>query len=128
MLYSLVAIALGATLGSWARWGLSLWLNPANGPFSFGTLAANLIGGYAIGLAMGWFAAHPHWSPEWRLFVFTGLLGGLTTFSTFSAETVQLLLKQQYGWALTTVAAHLAGSVLLTVLGLISVRVLRGAA
>ncbi|GGD60279.1 putative fluoride ion transporter CrcB [Pseudoxanthomonas indica] len=125
VLQSLFAIALGATLGAWARWGLSIWLNPADGPFPYGTLAANLIGGYVIGMAMAWFSTHPQVSPEWRLFVITGLLGGLTTFSSFSAETMQLILRQQYGWAATVIGSHVFGSLLMTALGIASVRLLR---
>ncbi len=124
-MHPLIAIALGATLGAWARWGLSLWLNPADGPFPFGTLAANLIGGYAIGVAMAWFGEHAQVAPEWRLFVITGLLGGLTTFSSFSAEAVQLLLRQHYGWAAAVIGSHVAGSLVMTLLGIASVRMLR---
>ena len=125
MFQSLMAIALGATLGAWARWGLSLWLNPLNGSLPLGTLAANLVGGYGIGLAMAVFGAQPGLAPEWRLFVITGLLGGLTTFSTLSGETVALLLRAQYGWALANAAAHLLGSLAMTALGLLTVRWLR---
>lgn len=124
MLQSLIAIALGATLGAWARWGLSVWLNPPAGPFPYGTLAANLIGGYVIGVAMAWFSTHAQVSPQWKLFVITGLLGGLTTFSSFSAETMQLVLRQQYGWAATVIGSHVVGSLLMTALGIASVRVL----
>lgn len=125
MLQSLVAIAIGATLGAWARWGLSVWLNPPDGPFPYGTLAANLIGGYVIGVAMAWFSTHSQVSPEWRLFVITGLLGGLTTFSSFSAETMSLILRQQYAWAATVIGSHVIGSLLMTALGIASVRLLR---
>ncbi|HEY5804687.1 MAG TPA: fluoride efflux transporter CrcB [Lysobacter sp.] len=125
MLNSLLAIALGATLGSWARWGLGVWLNPLNGNVPLGTLAANLGGGYLIGLAVAWFGASQGVAPEWRLFVITGLLGGLTTFSTFSAETVQLLQREAYGWALATIALHLLGSLAATVLGIMTMRWLR---
>jgi CrcB protein len=128
MLYSFLAIGSGAALGAWLRWGLGLWLNPLHATLPLGTLAANLVGGYGIGLALGWFAHAPGLSPEWRLFVVTGLLGGLTTFSTFSAEAVQLLLRQQYGWAATTVALHVLGSCSMTVLGLHTLRVFRAAA
>jgi len=119
---ALIAIAVGATLGAWARWGLSLWLNPAHHAVPLGTLAANLIGGYLIGLAVAGFAQAPQLAPEWRLFVITGLLGGLTTFSTFSAETVDLLQKQAYGWAFGTIALHLLGSLAMTGLGLWTVK------
>lgn len=125
MLSSFIAIAIGATLGAWARWGLSVWLNPAQGPFPYGTLAANLIGGYMIGVAMAWFSTKANVAPEWRLFVITGLLGGLTTFSSFSAETMTLILRQQYGWAATVIGSHVFGSLLMTALGIASVRLLR---
>ena len=114
MINSFLAIAVGATLGAWTRWGLGLWLNPLNGNLPIGTLAANLIGGYGIGVAIAWFAAYPGLLLEWRLLVITGLLGALTTFSTFSAEVVHLISRQQYGWAL--------GSLAMTSLGLLSVR------
>lgn len=119
---SLLAIALGATLGAWTRWGLGLWLNPLASRLPLGTLAANLVGGYLIGLALAWFSSHPTLSPAWRLFVITGLLGGLTTFSTFSAEAVHLLSRQQYGWAIATIATHVLGSLSMTALGLLTIR------
>ncbi len=122
MLYSLIAIAVGAALGAWARWGLSLWLNPLHHAVPMGTLAANLVGGYLIGLAVASFAQMPQMAPEWRLFVITGLLGGLTTFSTFSAETVDLLQRQDYAWAFGMIALHLLGSLAMTGLGLWTVR------
>jgi len=122
MWVSFLAIGLGAAIGAWARWGLSLWLNPLHAQLPLGTLAANLIGGYGIGLALAWFGQHPALAPEWRLFIVTGLLGGLTTFSTFSAEVVQLLERQQFGWALGTAALHLLGSLAMTAAGLASVR------
>ena len=128
MLPSLLAIGGGAAIGAWLRWGLGLWLNPHHATLPLGTLAANLVGGYGVGLALAWFANAPGLSPEWRLFVITGLLGGLTTFSTFSAETVQMLLRQQYGWALATVAVHVLGSFSMTILGLHTVRLLRAMA
>ncbi|MBU8977146.1 MULTISPECIES: fluoride efflux transporter CrcB [unclassified Lysobacter] len=123
MLYSLVAIAVGAAFGAWARWGLSLWLNPLHHAVPMGTLAANLVGGYLIGLAVAGFAQMPQLAPEWRLFVITGLLGGLTTFSTFSAETVDLLQRQDYAWAFGVIALHLLGSLAMTGLGLWTVKV-----
>jgi len=83
-----------------------------------GTLTANLVGGYLIGLAVAFFIQQPGLSPEWRLFIITGFLGGLTTFSTFSAETVTLLLRGQYAWGMSIIAAHLGGSLLMTVLGI----------
>lgn len=125
MVRSFIAVGAGAAIGAWLRWGLSVWLNPARSPVPLGTLAANLLGGYAIGLAMGFITSRPGLAPEWRLFLVTGLLGGLTTFSTFSAEIIQQLVRQQYGSAMLGVALHLGGSLLLTVLGLYTWRVLR---
>ncbi|HZX75986.1 fluoride efflux transporter CrcB [Lysobacter sp.] len=122
MLNSLLAIAVGATLGAWARWGLSMLLNPLHANLPLGTLAANLIGGYFIGVAVAVFAQWPSLAPEWRLFVITGLLGGLTTFSTFSAEAIALLQRQDLGAAFLLIVAHLIGSLLMTALGLLTVR------
>ena len=127
MFYSILAVGSGAAIGAWLRWGLGLWLNPHHAILPLGTVAANLVGGYGVGLALAWFANAPGLSPEWRLFVITGLLGGLTTFSTFSAETVQLLLRQQYAWASATVAIHVVGSFSMTVLGLYTLRAIRAA-
>lgn len=118
MLLTFIAIGLGAAIGAWIRWGLGLWLNPALPDLPLGTLAANLIGGYLVGLAVAFFVQHPGLSPEWRLFAITGFLGGLTTFSTFSAETVTLLMRGQYAWGTAIIAAHLGGSLLMTVLGI----------
>ena len=117
-LYAFVAVGLGAAIGAWLRWGLGLWLNPALPELPLGTLAANLVGGYLIGLAVAFFMQHPGLSPEWRLLIITGFLGGLTTFSTFSAETVTLLARGQYFWSMGIIAAHLGGSLLMTVLGM----------
>jgi len=116
--YALLAIGIGAACGAWLRWGLGLWLNPALPELPVGTLAANLIGGYLIGVAIAFFMQHPGLDPEWRLFIITGFLGGLTTFSTFSAETVTLLLRGQYAWGMGIIVAHLGGSLLMTVLGM----------
>jgi fluoride exporter len=118
MLYAFLAIGTGAACGAWLRWGLGLWLNPALPELPLGTLSANLIGGYLIGLAVAFFTQYPGLSPEWRLLIITGFLGGLTTFSTFSAETVTLLLRGQYAWRSAIVIAHLGGSLLMTVLGI----------
>lgn len=126
---SFVAVGTGAAIGAWMRWGLGLWLNtPRHGAIPLGTLAANLIGGYAIGVVMAWCVARPDLPPEWRLFIVTGLLGGLTTFSSFSAEVVQMLLRQQYGMATLTTVLHLAGSLVMTGLGVWSHRAIGGAA
>lgn len=122
---AVIAIATGAALGALARWGLA---NALNGLFPHlppGTLVANLVGGYGIGLAMALLAQAPQLPPEWRLFVITGFLGGLTTFSTFSAEVVTALQQGRSGWALTTAAAHLLGSVLMTLAGLATPLLLR---
>ncbi|NCN88022.1 MAG: fluoride efflux transporter CrcB [Gallionella sp.] len=116
--YALLAIGFGAALGAWLRWGLGLWLNPALSELPLGTLAANLVGGYLIGVAIAFFMQHPGIATEWRLFIITGFLGGLTTFSTFSAETVTLLLRGQYAWGSAIIVTHLGGSLLMTVLGI----------
>ncbi len=117
-LYAFIAVGLGAAIGAWLRWSLGLWLNPALPQLPLGTLSANLIGGYLVGLAIAFFMQHPELSPEWRLLIITGFLGGLTTFSTFSVETVTLLARGQYAWSMVIMAAHLGGSLLMTVLGI----------
>lgn len=127
MIYSFLAIGIGAACGAWLRWGLGLWLNPALPELPLGTLAANMIGGYLVGLSIAFFMQHPGLSPEWRLLIITGFLGGLTTFSTFSAETVTLLLRGQYAWGTGIIAAHLGGSLLMTVLGIQTFKYLQGA-
>jgi CrcB protein len=115
-----LAVAAGAALGALARWGLALGFNPLFPTVPLGTLLANLAGGYLVGVAVAVFASHAGLPPEARLFVVTGFLGGLTTFSTFSAEVVSLLGGGQAGWALAAAAAHLIGSLLLTLLGIAS--------
>lgn len=122
LIYSFLAIGIGAALGAWARWGLGLWLNPLRPELPYGTLAANMLGGYLIGLAVAFFMQHPGLTPEWRLFIVTGFLGGLTTFSTFSAETVTLLLRGQYAWGAGIIVAHLGGSLVMTVLGIQTIK------
>lgn len=119
------AVAGGAAIGALVRWGLGLGLNHLWPQLPLGTLAANLIGGYAIGVALGVFTQQPSIPPEWRLFIVTGLLGGLTTFSTFSAEVVLALQAGRFGEALAIAGAHLAGSLLLTAAGLATVSALR---
>lgn len=121
-----IAIGVGAAVGAWLRWGLGLWLNPVFPTLPMGTLAANLLGGYLIGLAIAFFAQQPGLSPEWRLLIITGFLGGLTTFSTFSAEVFTLLSRQQLGWGALSVSLHLAGSVAMTALGVWTYKMLRG--
>jgi fluoride exporter len=117
---SVLAICIGACLGALARWGLGLWLSPG-GLIPWGTLAANLIGGYLIGVCVAVFQALPQLDPAWRLLLITGFLGALTTFSSFSAEVVALLGQQRYALALGTASVHLFGSLLLTVAGIKSV-------
>jgi len=123
--YSFLAVGLGAAIGAWLRWGLGLWLNPVLPQLPLGTLLSNLIGGYLVGVAVAFFMQHPGLSPEWRLLIITGFLGGLTTFSTFSAETVTLLLRGQYAWGAAIVAAHLGGSLAMTILGIQTVKLLQ---
>jgi CrcB protein len=119
---ALTAVAIGAILGAWLRWGLVSWLNPVLPKLPLGTLTANLAGGFAIGAAIAFFARYPGISPEWRLAITTGFLGALTTFSTFSAESVGLIEREQYGWAAVHSLAHLAGSLAMTSLGLVACR------
>ena len=126
MSLSWLAVGAGAALGAWLRWGLGIWLGSVHAHVQAGTLAANLVGGYLIGIALGFFTAHPHLTPEWRLFIVTGFLGGLTTFSSFSGESVALLQRGDYGWALAHTFLHLAGSILLCMAGFATWRALRG--
>ncbi len=114
---SVAAICVGASLGALARWGLGLWLSPG-ALIPWGTLAANLLGGYLVGLAIALFHALPQLDPVWRLALVTGFLGALTTFSSFSAEVVGMLGQQRYLLAFGTAALHLFGSLLLTVAGM----------
>jgi CrcB protein len=115
------AIGVGAMLGAWLRWGLGLWLNPVFAAVPLGTLAANLVGGYLIGVAVAVFHIHVDLSPELRLFVVTGFLGALTTFSTVSAEVVHLIQNARYAWAFGAASLHLFGSLALTGLGIFTV-------
>jgi CrcB protein len=117
-----LTICIGACFGALARWQLGLWLNPsmtlAGTVLPVGTLAANLIGGYLVGICVAVFHAMPQLDPLWRLALVTGFLGALTTFSSFSAEVVSMLMQQRYALALTTTAVHLLGSLLLTIAGI----------
>ncbi|WP_126444565.1 fluoride efflux transporter CrcB [Sulfuricystis multivorans] len=124
---TILAIALGAALGALLRWFLGLKLNSLFPAIPPGTLAANLIGGYIIGVAIAYFALAPSIAPEWRLLIVTGFCGGLTTFSTFSAEVVSLLQEGRPGWALGAVAVHVAGSLLATFAGMVSWQWLKSA-
>lgn len=125
MLQSIVAICAGASLGALARWGLGLGLNSAFSAIPLGTLAANLIGGYFIGLALGLFAQQPELPAHWRLFVITGFLGGLTTFSTFSSEVTDLLQEGRLSLAVGAILLHVVGSLSMTLLGLASAEMLK---
>lgn len=122
-----LAVGAGAAIGALLRWRLAEALNALTPSLPAGTLAANLIGGYGVGLAVAFFAQHPDVSPTWRLFVITGFLGGLTTFSTFSAEVVALLQQGRTLAAAGAAAAHLAGSVVATLAGMATLHVLRQA-
>ena len=124
---SVVAVASGAALGALLRWQLGGKLNSLFPTIPPGTLAANLIGAYVVGVAIAFFATVPGIPPEWRLFVITGFCGGLTTFSTFSAEVTVLLQEGRPGWALAAAATHLAGSLLMTFAGIGSVYLVRRA-
>jgi CrcB protein len=114
---TVLAICIGASAGALARWGLGLWLTPG-GVLPWGTLAANLVGGYLIGVAIAAFQAMPELDPVWRLLLITGFLGGLTTFSSFSAEVIGFVMAERYGLALLTAGLHMLGSLGMTVLGL----------
>ncbi|MDA1117421.1 MAG: fluoride efflux transporter CrcB [Proteobacteria bacterium] len=118
------AVGAGAVLGAWARWGLTTWLNPLITNLPLGTLVANLGGGYLVGLAVAYFGAASALAPEWRLACITGFLGALTTFSTFSAESVQLLQADKFLAAALHSAAHLFGAILATILGFATYRAL----
>ena len=122
----LVAVGVGAALGAWLRWMLGLWLNPMFPTIPLGTLTANLVGGYIIGFSIAFFAQQPGLSPEWRLLIITGFLGGLTTFSTFSAEVFTLFSRQQWNWGALAILLHVAGSIAMTGLGVWTYKVLKG--
>jgi CrcB protein len=126
--FSIAAVGIGAALGAWLRWFLGLRLNPVFPTLPLGTVAANLIGGFLVGVAVAWFERHPLAMPQARLFVITGFMGGLTTFSTFSSEVVSLILRREYAWAAGAASLHLAGSLVLTAAGIALVALLaRGA-
>lgn len=125
MFIQVLAICIGASVGALGRWGLNIWLTPP-GSLPWGTLAANLIGGYLIGVAVGVFQSMPQLDPIWRLALITGFLGGLTTFSSFSAEVVGMLMSDRIGLAIATAAVHVGGSLLLTWLGIRTVAQIAG--
>ena len=124
---AILAISTGSASGALLRWQLGARLNSYLPALPLGTLAANLIGGYIIGLAIAWLAQVSDLAPEWRLLIITGFCGGLTTFSTFSAEVVTLLQEGRVTWALGTVAAHVCGSLIMTLAGLASWQLLKQA-
>ena len=117
-----IAVAVGGVLGAWSRWGLSYLLNALWPSLPPGTLVANLVGGYLIGFLVELFSLHKEIPPEAGLFAITGFLGALTTFSTFSAEAVTLLVRGQYFWAICHITTHLAGSLMMTILGIATSR------
>ena len=118
LLNGFFAVGVGAAIGAWVRWGLSVWLNPRFALFPLGTFVANAVGGFLVGLAVAYFARHAELSPAWRLFAVTGFLGGLTTFSTYSAEVIGLIERDEVMWALGVATAHLLVSLLLTAAGI----------
>lgn len=119
---SFAGIGVGAALGAWLRWVLGLWLNPLFALMPLGTLAANLLGGYLVGVAVVLFHINTSLPAELRLLLVTGFLGGLTTFSSFSAEVVALIRVEAWGWAVATASLHLFGSLLMTGLGIYTVQ------
>jgi CrcB protein len=122
---SMIAISVGASLGALLRWWLGVQLNSLFPTIPPGTLFANLLGGYVVGVAIAFFASYSALAPEWRLLVITGFCGGLTTFSTYSAELVTLLQQGRALWACGAAAAHLAGSVLMTFAGIGTVELIK---
>lgn len=121
MYLSILAVSIGGALGSLLRWVLGLRLNAVFPLVPLGTLASNVLAGYVIGLAVAFFARMPGVAPEWRLFVITGCMGGLSTFSTFSAEVVSHLQQGRYGWAIAHIAIHVCASLVMTILGMATV-------
>jgi CrcB protein len=118
----ILAVGGGAAVGAWIRWGLGIALNPVFPTLPLGTLAANLIGGLLMGFAMEIMTRHAVLPPEARLLVTTGFLGGLTTFSTFSAEVVTLILRREWLWGSLAIGAHVVGSLVLTIIGIVMIR------
>jgi fluoride exporter len=118
----ILAVGGGAAVGAWLRWGLGVLLNPLFPTLPLGTLAANLGGGLLMGFAMELMTRHAVLPPEARLLVTTGFLGGLTTFSTFSAEIVTLLMRREYLWGSIAIASHVVGSIVMTMAGIVMMR------
>ena len=127
MVASIFAVVIGGSLGCLIRWALVAGLNTMFPALPPGTLVANLIGGYLIGVSIAYFSAHPDWAPHWRLLAMTGFLGGLTTFSAFSGEVAMLLQQGNLAWACVMICSHVFGSLVLTLTGMATVRVLSGA-
>ncbi len=123
--YGFVSVGVGAAVGAWLRWWLSNALNPIVPMLPLGTLVSNLVGGYLIGLVLGYIEHFQTLSPELRLLITTGFLGGLTTFSTFSAESTALLMRQEYAWAGILIGGHVVGSILMTLLGVGTIALLK---
>ena len=121
---AVLAVCIGACIGALARWQLSIWLNAQEAFLPWGTLAANLIGGYLVGCCVAFFQTQPDLDPAWRLLLVTGFLGALTTFSSFSAEVVAMLSEGRMGLAMATAGLHLIGSLLMTLAGLKTVALL----
>lgn len=119
-----LAVGIGAMLGAWIRWWLGIGLNTILPNLPLGTLAANLAGGFLIGVAVEFFSQHADLPLEMRLLVITGFLGGMTTFSSFSAEVVLLLNAARYGWMALLLATHVIGSIIMTILGMLVFRAL----
>ena len=120
--YGFLAVGVGGALGCWLRWMLGIALNPLFANMLLGTLAANLIGGFLIGVAVEYFTHHDSLPPELRLFIIVGFLGGLTTFSSFSAEAVELLRDREFIWSFIMISTHLLGSLAMTWLGILAAR------
>ncbi|MDR3413305.1 MAG: fluoride efflux transporter CrcB [Formivibrio sp.] len=122
----IIVISLGASAGAVLRWMLGTAFNALFPTIPLGTWLANMLGGYLIGVAIAFFSSHAGLAPEWRLMVITGFLGGLTTFSTFSAEVTTLLQEGRLGWAALAISVHVGGSLIMTLLGLATVALLKG--
>jgi fluoride exporter len=125
-IYGFMSVGVGAVFGAWLRWWLAVLLNPILPALPLGTLVANLLGGYLMGLTLGYFEHFQTLALETRLLIATGFLGSLTTFSTFSAETTALLLRHEYGWASLIIGSHVVGSLLMTVLGIGTMALIKG--
>ncbi|WP_066570573.1 fluoride efflux transporter CrcB [Snodgrassella sp. CFCC 13594] len=123
--YAILAIGIGSAIGAWVRYSLSLSMNAMMPPIPMGTLASNLIAAYIVGAAIAYFGSAPNLSPNWRLFIITGLAGGLSTFSTFSAELLTLLRDGRLGWSASMLALHVCGSLAMTLFGMITISLFR---